>query len=743
MIRATIKKSVALLFGAVLMVGLTSVAYAQDKPAFTDDFIFFIDGSNVTIPILDGSSVADPLDPTSGNKAFRINYAGWAESGFRWPNGGRDTSGVDASSLIGDNYGESDTLYVRMLSDVANAGKNGGIYIAFLDTDTGINWETDNLPFRARWQIPEYMHNGKWHNIAIPLPPATLAALDSAKAGVNLAGDSLTVEVDSLFSRWNYGGAWANPGIEGNPNGDIIPPTDSKWEEFDWESVKYFGIHFDFNGNDPATDANGLGAGGPIYFDKFSIGVPLDELVDTPPSAVSGVSLSNAAGVNTVTWNALEGAGGYNVYFSESEITDVLADGVEYIGGFEADDARTIDHSILAPYPDFAEGFEAYYAVTATSQFGAESAPTSEMIAGDANVEESYAVEISDDALDAVYEALLDTKTIPDAATMAAMFPEGYKPFTINEDRKYLENGNGLTVGDNDISGKFWIGFGATDNELIVYAEITDDHKVLASSSIGTGAAWAYDSWELGLGNYTPESFIISSTHGAFQRGDEPDYQFRAGMMSDDDPFIHESTRNDVVPNSETIGDSSSTGYRLLTLINTVQLNTSDATTTDDLFDFPGSDDITLYPFNVAINDADDIAVTRETQISWSNRAGGDTWWNTPARWQTIAFVGRNRVGTSVEETADNPLEFSLDQNYPNPFNPTTKIAFTLASTTDVTLEVYNMLGQKVATLLQNQKMTAGKHYQNFDAGSLASGMYFYRISTPSFVQSRKMTLIK
>jgi hypothetical protein len=66
-----------------------------------------------------------------------------------------------------------------------------------------------------------------------------------------------------------------------------------------------------------------------------------------------------------------------------------------------------------------------------------------------------------------------------------------------------------------------------------------------------------------------------------------------------------------------------------------------------------------------------------------------------------------------------------------------------LAAAENVTLEVYNMLGQKVATLLQGERMAAGNHMQRFDASSLASGMYVYRISTPNFVQSRTMMLIK
>ena len=144
--------------------------------------------------------------------------------------------------------------------------------------------------------------------------------------------------------------------------------------------------------------------------------------------------------------------------------------------------------------------------------------------------------------------------------------------------------------------------------------------------------------------------------------------------------------------------------------------------------------------FNVAINDNDGTG--RDYQGCWSSKCTG-AWWNTPANWEVVALVGSAAVVSNEDVVSTVPLEYSLDQNYPNPFNPSTNIQFSLAATSDVTLEVYNMLGQKVATLLQNQKMNAGSHTQTFDASRLASGMYVYRISTPNFVQSRSMMLIK
>ena len=97
--------------------------------------------------------------------------------------------------------------------------------------------------------------------------------------------------------------------------------------------------------------------------------------------------------------------------------------------------------------------------------------------------------------------------------------------------------------------------------------------------------------------------------------------------------------------------------------------------------------------------------------------------------------------GTS-NEVGDQPLSFKLDQNYPNPFNPTTNISYAIPEATQVTLEVFNMLGQKVKTLV-NERQVAGSKMVSFDASSLASGVYIYRLQAGSFVKSQRMTLIK
>ena len=88
------------------------------------------------------------------------------------------------------------------------------------------------------------------------------------------------------------------------------------------------------------------------------------------------------------------------------------------------------------------------------------------------------------------------------------------------------------------------------------------------------------------------------------------------------------------------------------------------------------------------------------------------------------------------------PTAYALMQNYPNPFNPTTIIAYDLPATTRVTLKIYNILGQQVATLV-NDTQNAGRYTAQFDARSIASGVYFYHLQAGTFNQVKKMMVLK
>ncbi|HKI47522.1 MAG TPA: T9SS type A sorting domain-containing protein, partial [Balneolales bacterium] len=102
-----------------------------------------------------------------------------------------------------------------------------------------------------------------------------------------------------------------------------------------------------------------------------------------------------------------------------------------------------------------------------------------------------------------------------------------------------------------------------------------------------------------------------------------------------------------------------------------------------------------------------------------------------------------NPLLTDVKDAPRTPPEsYSLSNNYPNPFNPTTNIKYSIPKAGHVLLQVYNMLGQRVATLVDKQQ-NAGYYTISFNASQLASGVYFYRIKAGSFVKTQKMMLIK
>lgn len=142
-------------------------------------------------------------------------------------------------------------------------------------------------------------------------------------------------------------------------------------------------------------------------------------------------------------------------------------------------------------------------------------------------------------------------------------------------------------------------------------------------------------------------------------------------------------------------------------------------TITDELFDFYVNESVGIYEPNIS--------------------GYGD---NTSDHYPVYAsfIIGES---TSSEDEISIPTEVSLSQNYPNPFNPSTTIEFTLNSAQLVNLRVFNILGQEVANLANQQQFGAGTHALNFNAAALNSGIYFYTLETENGNLTRQMTLIK
>ncbi|HEX9655281.1 MAG TPA: YCF48-related protein [Bacteroidota bacterium] len=150
------------------------------------------------------------------------------------------------------------------------------------------------------------------------------------------------------------------------------------------------------------------------------------------------------------------------------------------------------------------------------------------------------------------------------------------------------------------------------------------------------------------------------------------------------------------------------------------------------------------------------ISITRDNGLTWNDQLVPTQFaLHSISMWDTSRGVAVGEVGTILrtmnggtlvvevrQRGPDIPVEFLLDQNYPNPFNPSTTIRYEMPFSGHVRLSVYNILGQEITTLV-NEEQNAGYQSVVWKAGNVASGVYFYRLQSASFVQTRKMLLLR
>ena len=721
---------------AVLLLALAAPAALAQTDTLGDEFIFFVDGTNVLVPTVESSAtVADPLDPS--NTVVRFNAGGWAESGFAF----NRQQGIDATANVGASYGQSDTLYFRMLSDEANAATgNVAILLADATNDSGVsradaeaakaagNPIADYL-MRLVWTIPAEDHDGEWHEYAIPLPPATRAALEAARANGELMDGA---------ENWQYTGAWSAGGEVGfgiGSVGGIDPPeSDPLWEEFGWDQLYRIGPFWD--------NAEG---GGPIYLDDVYIGGPSTSTADATgqPTAMSGVTFAATGSVNTISWNAVDGAGGYNVYASLAPITNVDAQGVTLLKRVSFSDPTSLVHRFENPHPNYSEP-NIYYAVTSLSQFGVENKNVSAsagVVVNEGIAQKPYIRQITDEQANALFDAI-NAGSASDAG-----FPADQPVFVIDTSHRTILEGTS-TPTDEDLSGRFKVGF-TSEEEWFVYGEISDELVALAPEGETGDNTYRYDSVELVIGHYDVRTIeggnlLLGSPHTTVTRGSEPDYQVRiAGKQNQSGEVIGSSTYvnfslNEEVPNATTAVEKTSTGWRFLTLLpmNQVQSMAEE----DVLLPVPGPTEIQLIPFSIAINDADATG-QRESQITLSVKPNvTNQWYITPAQWEVVAIAGNQYVGTAEEGTELDG--FSLAQSTPNPVSGTATLAFSLGAPRHATVEVFNVLGQRVLTAVDGQ-LPAGPTRVSIDTASLAAGVYVYRLSAGDYVATGRMTVVR
>ncbi len=157
--------------------------------------------------------------------------------------------------------------------------------------------------------------------------------------------------------------------------------------------------------------------------------------------------------------------------------------------------------------------------------------------------------------------------------------------------------------------------------------------------------------------------------------------------------------------------------------VNGMHTTTSDATTGPDVWD----------ALLDASNTSFSIVITTE---------GEHPYHCTPH--QSLGMVGMITATNpnAVYDDENNPNKFQLSQNYPNPFNPSTKIKFSIPEESQVTIKVFNAVGEEISTIL-NDFLKSGTHTVGFNASKLTSGMYFYQLKTRNFTATKKMLLVK
>ncbi|MGC9513985.1 MAG: T9SS type A sorting domain-containing protein [Fidelibacterota bacterium] len=441
-----------------------------------------------------------------------------------------------------------------------------------------------------------------------------------------------------------------------------------------------------------------------VYLDDIWIGnPPIDPI---PPVEVPSVSGMPATYLNYVTWTDVSDEEGevYDVYASPDPINDLEEPYVELIASNIAEGVRSAVHYLKYPLVD--TDVEYHYAVICKDAAG-NIGPLHDPVAPVTNTAK------------ATPTISLD---IPSGLTVDGDLTEWYNsgimPFVIKPST------NNIAVGefdnDDDLTATVFMAIDAEN--LYVAMDVIDD---VYAGWDGTGDWWINDGVEIFFGAYDYRKM----KHTSLKRGEEPDFKLMfheqgvangiAGdvifMTNDDDNFYLEGFNPDYVIEA------------IIPLDSIYQAEDIRFTPTNGM----------RVPLELYFHDKDGADGWSAVGYSPYNR---DNAWQTPTVWD-YTWIGDAPYVTGLEEKTVAET-FELNQNYPNPFNPLTTISFTIPMSGHVSLDVYNVLGQKVTTLV-NGFRHAGYYEFVFDGSNVSSGVYFCRLKTEQNHKTMKMVLIK
>jgi hypothetical protein len=328
----------------------------------------------------------------------------------------------------------------------------------------------------------------------------------------------------------------------------------------------------------------------------------------------------------------------------------------------------------------------------------------------------------------------------------------------------YNNNGTATDPGpvdDADLSANFYSAW--DDTYLYVYEEVTDDIV-----NVTNGANyWANDCLDAkidpdptGVNNNTVFCFAMTALDSVDVSADAIPgvsniVQTVGGGWAD--------TTTSGFPHPEDYArELTDNGYVLELRLKWAWIATASGAVIDKGPIFPAVGN--TYGFAISNHDNDGVTGGRDNSIEWA-AALLDAVWNTCSDMGYIELLPDHKIKFVSESLRDptiinpNPdwyipttsavsqqsavvKDFALRQNYPNPFNPSTKIEFSVPKSTFVTVKVFNLLGEEVATLA-SQELNAGRYTVDWNANNAPTGVYFYRLTAGSFVDTKRMMLMK
>ncbi|MCK9426617.1 MAG: T9SS type A sorting domain-containing protein [Ignavibacteriaceae bacterium] len=512
-------------------------------------------------------------------------------------------------------------------------------------------------------------------------------------------------------------------GADGKVGTVFQPIADNQWHKYVM-ALKDFANQDGTTGFDPSkvnllgVMANGAGIGGKvIYLTEMWSGNPVFDVIAPPPPANLGTT--NGTYQNLVTWTDVPGETGetYNVYSSDEQITDVTKAEVVKLG--VAHGTQIVEQILRAPNTD--QDVTKYYAIVCKDAAGNSSDP-----------------------------AFLNTSTTntgKGVPTISKTAPANFKAdgdltewTSIAPIRIFTSDGTGFAVANKPITSDAdlsLIAYIAMDKDNLYFAaDITDDIYTWLTSV----SSYQNDCVDLFLGLFDSHN----TSFATYQRGAIPHYHFR---------FDEKQIRMEGGANADSLaingdpnyyfGAKFTPGYMIEAKIPFADLaHRRDSGALDSVF-VPAEGMKIPIDFSINDNDGGSTATDggREGILCYSPY-NNDLSWGNPSLWLWTWIGNKMFVDPNGVEDAYVVDNYNLAQNYPNPFNPSTKINYSLQNPELVTLRIFDVLGREVATLV-NQYQTAGNHTVSFNASSLASGMYFYKLEAGSFQSIKKMMLLK